>query len=61
MPLYEYRCENCAHVDEHISPMRDRAKDRLCSKCGCVSRLAVTAAQRTPAKWGDTARCCRRA
>ncbi len=34
MPLYEYRCDECAHVFEVFTQRRDGARSPACPGCG---------------------------
>lgn len=35
MPLYEFRCKTCGHVEEHLMKMRESYIDKIeCWDCG---------------------------
>jgi putative FmdB family regulatory protein len=34
MPLYNYKCEDCNHVQEELHPMRGPNYEVTCKKCG---------------------------
>lgn len=38
MPLYEYRCESCAHVFESYKRLSDRNRTENCPACGASAR-----------------------
>ena len=47
MPLYEYRCNDCAATFEILRPMAERTVDALCPSCesrNSMPLLSVTAA-----------------
>ena len=33
MPIYEFKCESCSHIDEHLMKINDPAPEK-CSVCG---------------------------
>jgi len=44
MPVYEYECERCAHVQEEVfSSYRDRASLVPCKVCGGHARFIISA------------------
>jgi putative FmdB family regulatory protein len=69
MPLYEYRCNDCAAVYELLRPMADREVAAVCPSCESrasmplISRVAVHAgsgsdASETPSAGGGGGGCC---
>ena len=42
MPLYEYKCEKCAHRFEKIEPM-SASTTKKCPKCGAKAQRMVAA------------------
>ncbi|MBN2178775.1 MAG: zinc ribbon domain-containing protein [Deltaproteobacteria bacterium] len=48
MPIYEYRCENCANEFEMIRSMSDDDKDIKCPKCGKNKVKKVMSAVSSP-------------
>ncbi len=43
MPLYEYLCQKCQHLQEEISHVAGRFDAPDCEKCGEDMQLAVSA------------------
>lgn len=37
MPVYEYRCEQCASVSTHVSRVADRPAQIECEQCGATA------------------------
>ena len=33
MPIYEFKCDSCSHIDEHLMKITDPAPEK-CSLCG---------------------------
>lgn len=57
MPLYDYRCLECEHVQEENVKMEARNNDQVCEKCGGRSIHALVTAPkaqtyRLGAAWG---------
>src|SRR5208337_3334661 len=44
MPVYEYRCDDCNVVMEHVSHVEQRPKSMPCPKCGKPAAQAVVTA-----------------
>lgn len=42
MPLYDYACEDCGHVDEVSRRMSERNSPMECGQCGGQMKLAFT-------------------
>lgn len=40
MPLYDYQCERCGHVEEHAMPVGERISQ--CTECGGASRRIIS-------------------
>jgi len=51
MPLYEYRCNDCASVFELLRPMAERSVSAVCP--GCESRSAMPLISRVAAGPAD--------
>ena len=34
MPVYDYECTECKHVQEETHPMKDMPQETKCEKCG---------------------------
>jgi len=61
MPIYEYRCETCAHEYEDLVRVGTKDEDVACPKCGdhtSERRVSVFATTSTSASPGYAAPSC---
>lgn len=42
MPIYEYECQECCMVSEHMSTIVNRQQSRTCKECGGVAHFIVS-------------------
>lgn len=42
MPIYDYRCDVCGHIDEQYKKF-ENSSDDICSKCGSISSRQLSA------------------
>ncbi len=42
MPMYEYKCSKCNHIDEHLVKLDDRMQYQECSICGNKSNFKIS-------------------
>lgn len=42
MPIYDFQCQDCYNVEEHIAGVEER--QRLCVKCGGTMNRLISAA-----------------
>ncbi len=50
MPTFDFCCNSCGNVDEHLVRYEDRDKRKLCTKCGSKAHRVWL---RAPAVKGD--------
>ncbi|MBN1883111.1 MAG: zinc ribbon domain-containing protein [Deltaproteobacteria bacterium] len=64
MPIYEYRCLTCEHIQEMLVVVGNREETPTCSKCGgtAFQKLMSASSSRVSPSSGDTTssqtRCC---
>lgn len=42
MPMFEYRCTECGHVEEHLMSMSDNIDKIECWDCGADSKKQIS-------------------
>ena len=42
MPIYEYKCNKCQHIDEHLVKLDSRMEYQECSICGAKSSFKIS-------------------
>jgi putative FmdB family regulatory protein len=47
-PVYEYQCQDCAHVSEELRPMYARNRGGICSQCGQLATLVMSRSHVVP-------------
>ncbi|MBW2636224.1 MAG: zinc ribbon domain-containing protein [Deltaproteobacteria bacterium] len=57
MPIYEYKCENCANEFEMIRSMSDDDNDIKCPKCGKKKVKKVMSAVSSPGGGCSSSSC----
>lgn len=57
MPIYEYKCDECGHIDEMTRPITERDKTPLCRKCHSIThRMMGNFQSITIGGWNQTQR-----